>query len=193
MQIFDVITSGPSFNQFVLKTQGQHEIRDTETTTKLYQVTDESSSVSEVAHNPFKSKFIAVNLCESYIPISGTDKFNKTAIYANALIKTENQQYIRELDNQYSNANDLQVSSDWIQDDNTAKDIASTLVNQIKISGNTVDVETFGNPLLTVGDIVKILYYQQNIVDTDQYYMITKSDVSYDNGFNSSFTLRRIK
>jgi hypothetical protein len=194
MQVFDVITSGPAFNQKVLKTVGQHSLYNSSTKkTKLLTIPESNSIVSGIAHNPFRSKFIYINIAEAYMPLGGNQSFNPVKLYGNAIIKTEDQQYTKDLDSQLSNANDIQISSDWIQYDNNAKTLASALARQIKISGNTIDIEAFGNPLITVGDTVKILHYQSNIVKTDQYYMVVKSNTSYNNGFNSSFTVRRIK
>jgi hypothetical protein len=196
MQIYDVdLTSGPGYNQKVLVTSGSHEFKDSATSdiTKIVQVPEEQSVVSPVVSTSFKSKFLYLNAGESFIPLSGqsSGNFNSTKIYGNAIQKTGEIQYVAESDRMLPNDSEIQISSDWIQSKENAENIASIILNSSIVSGNTFDIEAFGNPLLTIGDVVKVKYYKTNTV-SDNYYMVTKANTSYSNGFNSSFTLRRI-
>ena len=197
MEIFDVdLSTGPAFNQQIVKTTGAYEIKDSnsDSITTMYQITPGASIVSNVVGSPYKAKFIYINAGEAIIPLSGTGQgtFNSTKVYGNTMVKSPDIQYIESIDKSVSNNNDVSITSDWIQNATNAKIVAKAIMDGVLMSGNTIEIEAFGNPLISVGDVVKIKYYKSNII-SDSYYVVIGADVKWNNGFNSTFTVRKVK
>jgi hypothetical protein len=54
-----------------------------------------------------------------------------------------------------------------------------------------VSMEVFGNPLLSVGDVITINYPDNNLDGTGKF-IITNVNLSYDGGLSTSITARSI-
>lgn len=196
MQIYNIdLESGPAYSQKIVKTTGAHEFKDgaASDVTRVVKVNEEQSAVSPIVGNSYKSKFMYINVGENFIPLSGSGSgtFNSTKVYGNALLRTGDIQYTAESDRLLPNDSEIQISSDWIQDRNNAIDVAALILNNSLLSGNTLEIEAFGNPLVTIGDIVNVKYYKTNTVSNSKY-MVVGTKVSFNNGFDSAFTLRKI-
>jgi cystathionine beta-lyase/cystathionine gamma-synthase len=80
----------------------------------------------------------------------------------------------------------LQVRIDKLKD-LYAEFIKTKAVNKGKI----IEIETFGNPMLSVGDIVSVKYAYQNLQET-QKMIITNVSQSFMEGISTSITCRTL-
>ena len=86
---------------------------------------------------------------------------------------------------------ELTISSPWIQSDLAAKKIGDWIADHWSDGSEVVEISAFGNPLLQIGDIVKIHYKRKSMFPDKHQYYITGIDYSYSEGLTTSYTLQR--
>jgi hypothetical protein len=82
--------------------------------------------------------------------------------------------------------------SNWIQFESDAKKLADWIKSTILNKGRFIDMEIFGNPLLSPGDIITINYPLQSMTKQNGKYIITKVNHTYQEGFSTSISCRAI-
>lgn len=86
---------------------------------------------------------------------------------------------------------ELSISSPWIQSEAAAKKIGDWVANHWGNGSEVIELESFGNPLIQIGDIVAICYMRKGMTpDTHRYYVTGKTH-NYDTGLTTSYTLQR--
>jgi hypothetical protein len=86
----------------------------------------------------------------------------------------------------------LEIATDLIQDAKVAYSLLNWVVDYCALDCEVVNTEVFGNPLLEVGDKVRILYDDLGYT-TSQMFIITAIAQKWENGLTTQLTLRRIK
>ena len=87
----------------------------------------------------------------------------------------------------------LDVSSPWIQTEAAAKDLGTWITTHWSGGADEIEVESFGNPLLQIGDVVSINYPILNMGTSTHKYFIVGIEQSYSKGLTTTFKLRRAK
>jgi hypothetical protein len=88
----------------------------------------------------------------------------------------------------------LDVTSDWIQTEGHATDLSNWITNNWSTPADTVELESFGNPILEIGDIVAVNFPPRNMTAaTHQYFVIKITHDFSEGGLSSVFTLRRAR
>jgi len=76
------------------------------------------------------------------------------------------------------NLSDVEALGQWIK---------SNIVNK----GKTVSMEVFGNPLISVGDIVSIKYTYQGLAGTEKFIVLSVQH-NYNEGLSTSIVCRTL-
>lgn len=87
----------------------------------------------------------------------------------------------------------LEIQSDWIQTEAHATDLGDWIVKHWSGGADEVEVESFGNPLLQLGDVVSVNYADKFMSAATHQYFVVKVEHSYDSGLETNLTLRRMK
>ena len=112
-------------------------------------------------------------------------------MYGNVLGEAGDIEYSTELPPEYSNREPVIFKSVWIQNQADAKNLGDWIKSKIINKGNIVEMQVFGNPLLSVGDIISVKYVYQGFAGTEKM-IITKITLSYNEGLETRITARTL-
>lgn len=85
----------------------------------------------------------------------------------------------------------LEFESDWIQDRDTANNLAKWVMDRFGENAETYTVEVFGNPLVEIADIVTVAWPDKGMFDTVKWCVVAISR-GWSDGLTTSITIRRI-
>lgn len=120
-------------------------------------------------------------------PESGT----AFTIYGYSIAKTSDIQYDNFNKNEYTTEDPVVFQTNWLQNENDVARLADWLKTQWAKKQLIINMEVFGNPLLQVGDIIKISYPYQNLTDSQKFIVLSVSH-SHEVGISTSITCRSI-
>jgi hypothetical protein len=197
--INDELQSGPGFGYQVLKTVGAYEI-GTAATTSLFKIRESQSVVSGIDATPFKIRFAYLNIGPQILPLkANSESFSALKATFYGLSKSDEIVFSKKINSQSinPNSNAIEIQSDWIQTEENAKIVAQRIEKGITNSLDTYTIQTFGNPLISIGDIVNLYYNQGGFNATgdsnpDKKYIVVSTDNQFDGGFSTTVKLRAI-
>jgi hypothetical protein len=82
--------------------------------------------------------------------------------------------------------------SSWIQSEEDAKLLAEWIKSNILNKGKFVEMQVFGNPTISAGDLVKINYPVLGMTESSNKYIVTKCTLDYREGLSTSISCRAI-
>jgi hypothetical protein len=100
-------------------------------------------------------------------------------------------EYDTKSDTDSNNIEPLILDTSWIQSESDAKNLAEWIKSNTLNKGRSIEMEVFGNPLLSPGDIISINYPLQGI-GSDTKYIITKVTTRFEEGVFTSVSCRAI-
>jgi hypothetical protein len=120
-------------------------------------------------------------------------------IQGQKLFFTDERKYEKIIDPNHI-TNSIELATKWIQSENDAKNIIKKISAVLPQFNSTLEVDIFGNPLVQVGDIAGLWFYQKNIgFDSSGTpinslkYLTTKVSQNWDGGLQTSLSLKPIK
>lgn len=154
--------------------------------------------------NPFGAKFVLANTSRDNAVVSGEDTLTfgadnavdqKLLIYGRTF--TQEDEKVETVKDEQGIKRRGEVvtdfSSPWIQSEGEAKALGRWIVDHWSGGNDEVEVEVFGNPLLQLTDVVSVNYPSRNMSPSTHKYFIVAISHSYDNGLETTLTLRRMK
>jgi hypothetical protein len=197
------------FDEFGLQV---HEVRPYEITfekfpaiySNLYVSNEDQTVVDEYIHNPFGAKFIIANASPDDAIVNGEDtktygKDNpvnhKLLITGRTIQRAEPKEYVVQNEQAIRARGEiaLEFNSDWIQSESAAKALGDWVVDMWSDPCDEVEISVFGNPLFQIGDIVAVNYPPGDMDAATHKYWVTAVDQDWDNGPNTSLSLRRAR
>jgi hypothetical protein len=164
----------------------------------------DSNIIITEEYTPFRSSFYVANIINNVLDLTYKGvkaDVNYPYIFGNVIVTTGINEKVA---NFYSNGlseKELVLDYDWIQ----SEDQATKILDFIKSysagvkSDNTFDevmyvnLESFSNPLLQVGDIVTITYPDLGFTNSSNSFIITKIRQTFEKGLQTEFGMREIK
>jgi len=149
-----------------------------------------SVSILGSTRSNFASEAYVLNNTTTTVPLSDG---NLASLYiiGNTLADSGTLEYTTDDFADYVTKEPVIFESQWIQTEAAAKDLAEWIKLEVVNRGKIVNITTFGNPLLSLGDIVTINYPFQGFNGTEKF-IITSIDHSYDGGLETTVTCRLI-
>ena len=137
-----------------------------------------------------------VNSYNKPVLINGSDTSGSTAstitmLKGQVLVPSQNGVVSNVIDSYVSDNSEIKIQSDWIQSRIDAVSVLDKTSKYAIMKRANLDVEIFGNPLVTVGDIINVTYKQRNI--TNGKFIVMSVKQGFDAGISTSLTLRRIE
>lgn len=90
----------------------------------------------------------------------------------------------------------LEFEGPWLQDHYVAKNLAKWVQDRFEVSSEVYTFDVFGNPTISVGDVVQISYplrgFQQRINGDPVKWVIQSVEQRWENGLTTSVRVRRI-
>ena len=170
---------------------------------KLYSTNDWGAYVLDYRGNSFGAKFFIANVDrenailngEDTLLFSGTDASvnQQLLVYGRALVFGEQEEVVVKNEAQIKARGEVvsEISSDWIQTEEAAKAVGEWIKNHWSKGADELTVSIFGNPLYEIGDVVTVDYPRYNMDPATHKYFVVGISNSFDNGLNTSLTLRR--
>jgi hypothetical protein len=138
----------------------------------------------------FGAEVYLINNSGTYVPLddSGMSSFS---IIGNYISESGQYDYTDTLANEYDNPEPATFDSKWIQSEPDAKSISDWIKKQWSKQQIVLDMQIFGNPLISVGDVI-VVKYPSNDLDGTQKFIVTNVTNSYNEGLETSITCRSI-
>lgn len=138
----------------------------------------------------FGAEVYLLNNAGTYVPLddSGMSSFT---IIGNYVAASGEYEYTDTLSNEYDNPEPATFDSMWIQTEPDARSISDWIKKQWSKQQIVVSMKVFGNPLISVGDVITVKY-PSNDLDGTQKFVVTNVNNSYNEGLETSITCRSI-
>lgn len=138
----------------------------------------------------FGAEIYVINNGGTYIPLDDSN-LHSFSIIGNYIVTSGQHEYTSNPVNENTVAEPVVFESSWIQSELDAKNLADWIKTQWSKQQQIVNLETFGNPLISVGDLISI-NYPSNDFDGTEKFVVTRVDNSFDGGLQTSITARSI-
>lgn len=112
-------------------------------------------------------------------------------IYGNTLAPSGTLEYETDDIPEYVNQEPVIFQSEWLQNLSDVEALGTWIKSNIINKGKTVAMEVFGNPLISVGDIVTIKYPYHEFAGTEKF-IVTSVSHSYSEGLSTSIVCRTL-
>jgi hypothetical protein len=138
----------------------------------------------------FGAEVYLLNNSGTYVPLddSGSSSFS---IIGNYISESGQYDYTDTLSNEYDNPEPATFDSIWIQSEPDAKSMSDWIKKQWSKQQIVLEMQVFGNPLISVGDVI-VVKYPSNDLDGTQKFIVTNVSNSYKEGLETSITCRSI-
>lgn len=154
---------------------------------------------------PFSAEFLLANASRDNAVVQGEDTItfgsdnpvNQVCMITGRTIQQQDEKTITKTNDSAVRARgevNLDISSDWIQSEDHANDLANWVVDNWSTPADEADIQSFGNPLFEISDIVAVNYPALNMTASNNTYFITKISHDFsDGGLGTSVVLRRAR
>lgn len=141
--------------------------------------------------NSFGADVYVLNNAGTFMPLAGGP--HTYSIWGNYVSEPGAQEYSEDLyaANTYTSPDPVTFESKWIQNESDAKSLASFIKNQWSKQQSVVELEVFGNPLVSVGDIITINYPKNNLTGTEKF-LITSVNLGFGEETTTRISARSI-
>ena len=138
----------------------------------------------------FGAQAYILNNTSTSIPISNGLEAS-LYIYGNTLGSSGELEYKTDGLNDYATAEPVIFQSSWLQNEADVKSLALWIKSNVINKGKLIDMSIFGNPLISVGDIVGIKYSYHGLAGTENF-IVTNVKHSYSQGLETQITCRTL-
>ena len=138
----------------------------------------------------FGAEAYVLNNASTTIPLSDG---NLTSFYlvGYTLAPSGTLEYTTDELSDYVNKEPVIFESKWLQSVEEVKALATWIKDTVINRGKIVTINVFGNPLISVGDIINIKYLQQGFLGTEKF-TVTSVSHTYNNGLETAITCRTL-
>lgn len=138
----------------------------------------------------FGGEAYVLNNTSTTIPLAD-GSYNSFQVYGNTLGQSGQLEYSTDESEDYSNKEPVIFESSWLQTEPDVKALADWIKKKVINRGKIVNLVIFGNPILSVGDIVTVKYPYQGMTGTEKL-IITAVSHSYNQGLETTISCRTL-
>ncbi len=138
----------------------------------------------------FGGEAYVLNNTSTTIPLSdgATSSFYA---FGNDIGQSGELEYSTDESDSYNFKEPVIFKSSWLQNESDVKSLANWIKDKVINRGAVVQMSVFGNPLLSVGDIVSVKYPYQGFSGTEKF-IITSISHTYNQGLETRITCRTL-
>jgi hypothetical protein len=138
----------------------------------------------------FGAEVYVINNSGTFVPLddSGLHSF---AVIGNYIVTSGQHEYVSNTLSETTVVEPAVFESAWIQTESDAKNLTKWIETQWSKQQAIVDMEIFGNPLISVGDVISVNYPKNNLTGTEKF-IVTNVRNSFEGGLQTSITARSI-
>lgn len=138
----------------------------------------------------FGSDIYVLNNTSTTIPLAnGTE--SSLSLYGNTLGSSGELLYKTESNNTFNTKEPVIFQSNWLQNESDVKSLANWIKSNIVNKGKVVNMSIFGNPLISIGDIVSIKYTYQGLAGTENFIVVSVKH-NYSDGLQTDIVCRAL-
>lgn len=140
----------------------------------------------------FGAESYVLNNASTTVPLQD-DLGNALFVYGNSLGSSGTLEYISNELAEYANPEPVIFESRWLQNLSDVKSLADWIKSKTVVvnRGRIVTIKVFGNPLISVGDIVSIKHTYVGLAGTENF-IVTNVNQEYSEGLETSITCRSL-
>lgn len=141
-------------------------------------------------YDNFKADVIVMNNSSITIPLSDRG-VNQLSIFGNTIGFSGEIEYSTSAATSYASSEPVIFESTWLQNENDVKSLAEWIQGRIVNKAKIITMEVFGNPLISVGDIITVNYEYQGFTSS-QKIIVVKVSQSFGGGLKTEITGRTL-
>jgi hypothetical protein len=138
----------------------------------------------------FTGEAYVLNNTGTYVPLSD-GAMTSFAIIGPTISKSSPIEYMDTEIDKYSPQEPVTFDSQWIQRESDAKNLSDWIKKQWKNKQRVIDINVFGNPLVSVADIIVVDYPYNDLTNT-QKFVVTNVTQAWRDGLTTTITARSI-
>lgn len=147
-------------------------------------------SILSQSNDSFKSQVYILNNTSKVVPLSDGQIADFT-LYGTSIGPSSDQIYTTEPESEYSVKEPVVFESTWIQSQEAAKSLADFIKSKVVNKSKIIDMEVFGNPLISVGDVITVKYPYHGFTGSEKI-IVTNVNHIYAEGLSTQITGRTI-
>jgi len=158
-------------------------------------VNEYALSYSSIINTGFRAKFAIANSSSHMVYLMKEPDQSKQAtvrlnLWTHEIITNSDPEIMDRVLDSGNFSESVQLDSNWIQSKESAIKLLSVISNGIDYFSKDISLDIFGNPLLQIGDKVKLTYPLAGI--NQQLYIVTSVSHDFDNGLGTKIGLNMI-
>jgi len=138
----------------------------------------------------FGAEIYIINNSGTFVPLDDSGLYSFSVI-GNYIVTSGQHEYVSNTLSETTVAEPAVFESAWIQTESDAKNLTKWIETQWSKQQSVVDMEIFGNPLISVGDVISVNYPKNNLTGTEKF-IVTSVRNSFEGGLQTSITARSI-
>jgi hypothetical protein len=141
--------------------------------------------------SPFSAEAYVLNNSGTYVPLDDGDKYS-FYVGGKSISRSGVLEYVDDSSNEFTSEEPVIFSSQWLQNNSDVINLAKWIKTQWAKKQMVSSLEMFGNPLISVGDVISIKYDYHGLDGTSQKFIVTNVDHSYSEGLSTSVVCRTL-
>lgn len=138
----------------------------------------------------FGAEVYVINNSGTFVPLDDSNLYS-FSIVGNYIVVSGQHEYVSNELSETTIAEPVIFESAWIQSEPDAKNLTDWIQTQWSKQQQVVEMNVFGNPLISVGDVISVNYPQNNLDGTEKF-IVTRVNNSFKEGLETTITARSI-
>jgi hypothetical protein len=138
----------------------------------------------------FSAEAYILNNTSTTIPLADNES-SYFYVFGNTLGMSGDLEYATEEVSDYTSKEPIQFQSTWLQNLTDVKSLADWIKDTVVNRGKVVSMDVFGNPFISVGDLITIKYSYQGFAGTEKL-IVTSVTHRYNAGLETAITCRTL-
>lgn len=138
----------------------------------------------------FGAEIYLINNAGTWVPLDDSS-IHSFSVIGNYVVTSGQHEYTDTSINEFSNPEPVIFQSSWIQKEDDAKSISKWIKDLWSKQQSVVNLQVFGNPLISVGDVISINYPSNNF-NGNQKFVVMNVSTSFNQGLETSITARTL-
>lgn len=148
------------------------------------------AQIMSQSYNSFTGEVMVLNNSSITVPLSDKQA-NDLSIFGYDIGFSGDIEYSTDPVSENSSREPVIFESQWLQSENDVKKLAEWIQSKAVNKSNIVEMEVFGNPLISVGDIITVDYAYQGFT-SDQKIIVVKVSHSFEGGLSTRIVGRTL-
>ena len=140
---------------------------------------------------PFGAEAYVLNNSGSYVALDDGDTYS-FYVGGKTVSKSGTLEYVDDSSNEFTSEEPVIFTSQWLQNNSDVISLAKWIKNQWSKRQRILNIDIFGNPIISVGDVISVKYDYHGLDGTTQKFIVTNVNQSYLEGLSTSIVCRTL-